>query len=42
MFKIKDEYKIELQTLETIKVFGSTIKLMGKTKNAENDLKGLK
>ena len=36
MFKIKDEYKLELQTPETIKLFGSTKKLIDKTKNGEN------
>ena len=36
MFKIKDEYKLELQTPETIKLFGNTIKLIDKTKNGEN------
>ena len=34
-FKIKDGYKLELQTPETMKVFGSTKKLIGKTKNGE-------
>ena len=33
MFKIKD--KLELQTPETMKVFASTKKLIGKTKNRE-------
>ena len=36
MFKIKDEYKLELQTPETMKLFGSTKKLIDKTKNGEN------
>ena len=36
MFKIKDGYKIELHTLETMKVFRSAKKLIGKTKNKEN------
>ena len=36
VFKIKDGYKLELQTTETMKLFGSTIKLVGKTKNREN------
>ena len=36
MFKIKDGYKLELQTPETMKLFGSTKKLIGKTKNGEN------
>ena len=29
----KDKFKLELQTLETIKLFGSTKKLIDKTKN---------
>ena len=36
MLKIKDRYKLELQTLETMKLFGSTKKLTDKTKNGEN------
>ena len=36
MFKIKDGYKLELQTRETIKLFGNTKKLINKTKNGEN------
>ena len=36
MFKIKDGYKLELQTLETMKLLGSTKKLIDKTKNGEN------
>ena len=36
VFKIKDGYKLELQTPETIKIFRSTKKLIGKTKNGEN------
>ena len=36
MFKIKDEYKLELQMPETMKFFGSTKKLIGETKNGEN------
>ena len=36
MFKIKVGYKLELQTSETVKLFGSTKKLIGKTKNGEN------
>ena len=36
MFKIKDEYKLELQTPETMKLFSSTKKLIDKTKNGEN------
>ena len=34
--KIKDGYKLELQTPETIKIFRSTKKLTDKTKNGEN------
>ena len=36
MFKIKDGYRLELQTIETMKLFGSTKKLIDKTKNGEN------
>ena len=36
MFKIKDGYKLEIQTHETMKLFGSTKKLIDKTKNGEN------
>ena len=36
MFKIKDGYKLELQTPETMKLFGNTKKLIDKTKNREN------
>ena len=36
MFKIKDEYKLESQTPETMKLFGSTKNLIDKTKNREN------
>ena len=35
LFKIKDGYKLELQTSETIKLFGSTKKLIDKIKNGE-------
>ena len=35
MFKIKDGYKLELQTPETITLFGSTRKLIDKTRNGE-------
>ena len=35
VFKIKDAYKLELQTPETLKLFGSTKKLIDKTKNGE-------
>ena len=34
--KIKDRYMLELQTPETMKLFGSTKKLKVKTKNGEN------
>ena len=33
---MKDGYKLDLQTLETMKLFGSTKKLIGKTKSGEN------
>ena len=36
VFEIKDGYKLELQTPETMKLFGSTKKLIDKTKNGEN------
>ena len=35
VFKIKDQCKLELQTPETIKLFGSTKKSIDKTKNGE-------
>ena len=35
MLKIKDVYKPELQTTETMKLFGSTKKLINKMKNGE-------
>ena len=35
VFKIKDGYKLELQTPKTMKLFGSTKKLIEKTKNGE-------
>ena len=38
MFKIKDGYKLELQTLEAMELFGCTKKLIGKTNNRENVL----
>ena len=38
MFKIKDGYKLEIQTPETIILFGSTKRLIDKTKNGENVL----
>ena len=36
VFKIKDGYELELETPETIKLFGSREKLIDKTKNGEN------
>ena len=36
VFKIKDGYKLELQTPETMKIFCSTKKLMDKSKNGED------
>ena len=36
VFQIKIGYKLELQTPKTIKLFGSTKKLIDKTKNGEN------
>ena len=36
VFKIKDRYKPELQTPETMKLFASAKKLIDKTKNGEN------
>ena len=36
MFKIKDGYKLELQTPQTMKLFGSTKIIIDKTKNGEN------
>ena len=35
-FKIKDGYKLELKTPKTMKLCGSTKKLIDKTKNGEN------
>ena len=35
MFKTKDGYKLELQTPETMKLFGSMKKLIEKTKNGK-------
>ena len=35
MFKIKDGYKVELETPETMKLFGSTKKLIDETKYGE-------
>ena len=37
MFKTKNGYKLQLQTPETVELFGSTKKLMDKTKNGENE-----
>ena len=36
LFKIKNGYKLELHTPETMKLFGSTKKLIDETKNKEN------
>ena len=36
VFQIKDGYKLELQTPETMKLHGRTKKLIDKTKNGEN------
>ena len=36
MLKIKYGYKLELQTPETVKLFGSKKQLTGKIKNGEN------
>ena len=33
---MKDGYKLELQSLETVKLFGSTKKLIEETKNGES------
>ena len=38
IFKIKDGYKLELQTPETMELFGSTKKWIDKTKNRQNVL----
>ena len=35
VFKIKDGFNLELQTPETMKLFGSIKKLIDKTKNGE-------
>ena len=40
--EIKDGYKLQKQTPETIKFYGSTKKLIDKTKNGEKELKELK
>ena len=36
VFKIKNGFKLELQTIKITKLFGSTKKLIDKTKNGEN------
>ena len=36
MFNIKNRYKLELQTPETVKLLGSTKKLIKKNKNGES------
>ena len=36
VFKKKDDYKFELQTSETMKLFGSSKKIIDKTKSGEN------
>ena len=36
LFKPKDVYKLELKTFETMKLLGSTKRLIDKTKNGEN------
>ena len=36
MFKVDDGCKLELQTRKTMKLFGSTKQLIGRTKNGEN------
>ena len=36
MFKLKDGYRLELQTSETVKLFGSTKELIEKIKNGQN------
>ena len=36
MFKIKDEYKLQLQMPKTMKLLVSTKNLIDKTKNREN------
>ena len=41
MFEIKDGYKLELQTSKTIKLFGSTKKLIKKTKNGKKCVSSL-
>ena len=39
MFKIKDEYNLELQTPETMKLFGNTEGLIDKTKKRRKSAK---
>ena len=39
---MKDGYKLELQTPETMKLFGSTKKLIDKTKHGEKNTKSLR
>ena len=39
VFKIKDGYKLDLQTPETMKLFGSTQKLIEKTKKRRKSTK---
>ena len=36
MFQINDGYKLELQTRETMKLFGRTKKIIGKIENGES------
>ena len=36
MLEIEDVYRVELQKPESMKLFGSTKKLIDKTKNGEN------
>ena len=36
MLRIKDRYKVELQTPETMKLFGNTKEIIDKAKNGEN------
>ena len=36
VFEVKDGYRLDLQTHETMKLFGSTKRLLDKTKNGEN------
>ena len=42
VFEIKDGYKVELKTPETMKLFGSTKKLIDKTKKTEKESQVLK